>query len=162
MVAFGKLSPRKLRSSRRLKAYNRTGLQALQQSEPRMKLHLDKVPGRNIFTAYGDDFVAVNGTRYETSLVVAPDRLEADWPPVSLDRLSAQALLLIRDMRPEIVLLGTGTVQRFPAPQLLRVLIEARIGVEIMDNRAACRTYNVLAGEERRVAAALIFPPRSG
>jgi uncharacterized protein len=123
-----------------------------------MKLHLEKVPGRNLFTGYGADFVLVNGTRYESSLVVAPDFIRSDWTPVGLAELTDDALAVIRDLHPEIVLLGTGKVQRFPAPGSLRALIEAGIGVEVMDNSAACRTYNVLASEERRVAAALIFP----
>ena len=60
-------------------------------------------------------------------------------------------------MQPEVVLLGTGAKLRFPHPRLTRLLSDARIGIEVMDLQAACRTYNILMAEERKVAAALLF-----
>ncbi|MEW5770389.1 MAG: Mth938-like domain-containing protein [Pseudomonadota bacterium] len=121
-----------------------------------MKLHLDRSDAQYIITGYGPDHVLINGMRHERSLIVLPDEVVAGWA-ADLATLAAAHFdaLLIR--APEIVLLGTGRHQRFPSPALYKALLAARIGVEVMDSQAACRTYNILAGEGRRVAAALII-----
>ena len=121
-----------------------------------MKLHQDQASGTNRITACGEGYVEVNGERYSGSLVVLPDRL-ADWPVADFDALGAGHFEALLDVSPEIVLLGTGMTQRFPHPRLMRSLIDAMIGVEVMDLAAACRTYNILMDEGRRVAAALIL-----
>ncbi len=122
-----------------------------------MKLHAQSGHGLHTVTAYGDRFAAVNGSRLEGSFIVTPERLIADWPVRSIDDLDAAALAPLAELGCSIVLLGTGARQRFPAPALLRTLYERRIGVEIMDSGAACRTYNILAAEGRPVAAAVIL-----
>ncbi|TAK66159.1 MAG: hypothetical protein EPO19_15135 [Betaproteobacteria bacterium] len=122
-----------------------------------MKLHLSSISGINLFTGYGEGYVMVNQRRHERNLVVLRDRLVTDWPATSFDEIDAGDFALLAELRPEIVLLGTGERLRFPRPELTRALIEARIGLEVMDIRAACRTYNILAAEERKVAAALLF-----
>jgi uncharacterized protein len=99
----------------------------------------------------------VNRQRHEQNLVVLRDRLVTDWQPAGFDELDAADFALLAEMKPEIVLLGTGGRLRFPRPELTRALIEARIGLEVMDIQAACRTFNILAAEERKVAAALLF-----
>ena len=121
-----------------------------------MKLHLDHTTVQNIITGYGSDHVLINGMRHSSSLVVLPDEVISDWTGTWSGLAVADFdAVLIR--APEIVLLGTGQRQRFPSPALYKALIAARIGVEIMDTPAACRTYNILAGEGRRVAAALLL-----
>jgi uncharacterized protein len=122
-----------------------------------LKLHLSRADGANAFTAYGDGFVAVNGARYERSVLVLPDRVVPDWGPERFDALAADHLAALAAMAPEVVLLGTGTLLRFPRPEITRTLIDARIGFEVMDVQAACRTFNILAAEGRRVAAALVL-----
>lgn len=122
-----------------------------------MKLHLSNISGVNAFTGYGEGYVMVNRQRYERSLVVLHDRILTEWQPAGFDELSAADFTLLAELKPEIVLLGTGARLRFPRPELTRALIEARIGIEVMDIQAACRTYNILAAEERKVAAALLF-----
>lgn len=122
-----------------------------------MKLHLSNPSGINAFTGYGEGYVMVNRQRYEHSLVVLHDRILTEWQPAGFDQLSAADFAQLADLRPEIVLLGTGARLRFPRPELTRALIEARIGLEVMDIQAACRTFNILAAEERKVAAALLF-----
>jgi uncharacterized protein len=122
-----------------------------------MKLHLSRDSRRNTFTAYGQGYVAVNGRRYETSLVVMPDRIAEDWTVESLDLLAREDIKALVSLQPELVLLGTGDTLRFPDPRLLEDLMAARIGAEVMDTRSACRTYNILAEEGRNVAAALII-----
>ncbi|MDW8468046.1 MAG: Mth938-like domain-containing protein [Burkholderiales bacterium] len=121
-----------------------------------MKLHLTAVaPGRNAFTGCGEGWFAVNGTRYASSAIVLPERVLA-WQAQSFAALRAQDFDLVLAQAPEIVLLGTGPRQRFPHPSLTRALAAARIGLEVMDLAAACRTFNILAAEDRRVAAALL------
>lgn len=122
-----------------------------------MKLHLTDISGINLFTGYGEGYVMVNQQRHERNLVVLRDRLLTDWQNAGFDELDAGHFARLAELKPEIVLLGTGARARFPRPELMRALIEARIGLEVMDIRAACRTYNFLAAEERKVAAALLF-----
>jgi uncharacterized protein len=122
-----------------------------------LKIEREQAEGRNTFTGYGAGYVAVNGTRHSKSLVVSGDRLVTDWPAASLESLTVDHLAAIVALKPEIVLLGTGAKFAFPSPALLAPLHQARIGVEVMDTAAACRTYNILLGEGRNVVAALII-----
>ncbi|OHC70908.1 MAG: hypothetical protein A3H93_19235 [Rhodocyclales bacterium RIFCSPLOWO2_02_FULL_63_24] len=122
-----------------------------------MKLHSTVTTGLLAITAYDAEHIAVNGRRLTTSFLLMPQRLIEDWPPASFDSLATADLQQVADLGCPIVLLGTGPRQRFPAPALLRPLIERRIGVEVMDSYAACRTYNILMAEGRDVAAALII-----
>jgi uncharacterized protein len=122
-----------------------------------LKLHLESARALNTFTGYGEGFVMVNGERIERSVVVLPDRLIQDWPAEAFDELAPEHFAALAGLGREIVLLGTGTRQRFPRPEILLPLIRAGIGVEVMDLQAACRTYNILMAEERKVAAALLF-----
>lgn len=122
-----------------------------------MKLHLAQRTTQNAFTGYGPGYVAINDERYEQSLVVLPDRLITDWPASDFDALAAVHLEPLADLGLEILLLGTGSRIRFPRPEILRPLIEAGVGVEVMDVAAACRTYNILLAEDRKVGAALLL-----
>ncbi|MCC6473032.1 MAG: Mth938-like domain-containing protein [Burkholderiales bacterium] len=122
-----------------------------------MKLHLATRSTANLFTGYGEDFVTVNERRIERSLVVLPDRLVTDWRPAGFEALNADHIRALAALEPEVILLGTGNRLRFPPPGILRPLTEAGIGVEVMDVPAACRTYNILLSEGRRVAAALLL-----
>ena len=121
-----------------------------------MKLHASAPGAAHTFTGYGEGYVLVNGERRDKSLVVLPDRIEA-WRPDAFDRLSAEDFAFLGGLDVDIVLLGTGARQRFPHPRLTRDLAQAGIGLEVMDVQAACRTYNILVAEERKVAAALLF-----
>ena len=122
-----------------------------------MKLHLASPTQENTFSGYGDDYVAVRGQRYSHSVVVTPRELIVDWQGITFDQLTEQRLELLLALNAEIVLLGTGRKLRFPKPALLRPLIEARVGIEVMDNGAACRTYNILLAEGRNVAAVILI-----
>jgi uncharacterized protein len=121
-----------------------------------VKLHLDRGEGRNQITSAGSGYVSVNGARYETSVVVTPDSV-ADWPVRGLAALDAGAIASLLAHRPEIALIGTGVRLQFPSAAVLRPLIDAGIGYEIMDTGAACRTYGILVAEGRRVVAGLII-----
>ena len=124
-----------------------------------MKFERDAPDGRNTFTGYGPGYVEVNGKRHTSSLVVSAGALVIDWPARSIDELSADHLAAILELKPEIVIVGSGAAFRFPEPARLAPLHRARIGVEVMDTAAACRTYNILQGEGRNVVAALIVTP---
>ena len=121
-----------------------------------MKLHQAVAAGINTFTGYGENYVAVNGARLERSAIVLPERI-LDWNVAGFDSLHDVDFQVFETLGLEIVLLGTGLRQRFPHPRLTAALAKAGIGVEVMDLQAACRTYNILVAEERKVAAALLF-----
>ncbi len=122
-----------------------------------MKLQRTQTAGQNSFTGYGEDYVSVNGERHSDNLIVLPDRLIPGWTQASFESLSLADFEQLAALDTEIILLGTGKQLRFPRPQLLRPLIQAQKGLEVMDIHAACRTYNILLSEGRHVAAALIF-----
>jgi uncharacterized protein len=121
-----------------------------------VKLHASAPGGVNLFSGYGQGYVSVNGIRHESSLVVLPDRV-VDWPARNFATLSADDFSFLEQFQVEILLLGTGPRQRFPPPRLTAPLTRAGVGVEVMDVQAACRTYNILVAEERKVAAALLL-----
>ncbi len=121
-----------------------------------MKLHANAVmTEQNIFTGYGEGYVAVNGTRHRTNIIVLPDKI-IPWPVDGFDNLGEAEFLLLADLAVEIILLGTGETQRFPHPRLTQKLGERGIGFDVMNTHAACRTFNILLVEGRRVAAALL------
>ena len=121
-----------------------------------MKLHASGPGAYNTITGYGEDYVTVNGARHDSSVVILPEKI-IPWPAQAFDTLSPENFEFLKNLNAEIVLLGTGARQRFPHPRLTAALTSAGIGVEVMDLKAACRTYNILVAEERKVAAALIF-----
>ncbi|QJR15389.1 Mth938-like domain-containing protein [Usitatibacter palustris] len=121
-----------------------------------MKFEQEAADGRNTFTGYGDGYVEVSGQRATRSLVVTGENIVPDWGVASIGALTREQVALIAAMKPEIVLLGSGSAFAFPDPAVLAPLHSARIGVEVMDTKAACRTYNILLGEGRNVLAALV------
>jgi uncharacterized protein len=121
-----------------------------------MKLHAARAEGRNLVSGYGPGYVAINGVRYERSLIVLADRI-LDWDVSGFDGLDAAAFSALAKLPLEILVLGTGAVLRFPGASHSKVMRTAGIGLEVMDTRAACRTYNILLSEDRRVGAALLM-----
>lgn len=122
-----------------------------------MKLHADTRQGHHaIITACGPGYVSINGQRHEHSLVLRPTSFDAHWPVPRIEDLTADHVRALAEHPSDVVLLGTGQRQRFPAPAVLAPLMAAHIGVEVMDTAAACRTYNILMAEGRVVTAALI------
>ena len=125
-----------------------------------MKLHASSAGARNTFTGYGEGFVLVNGQRHDGrsghGLIVTPERI-LPWGVAGFEGLQESDFEPFAALGLEVLLLGTGMRQRFPHPRLTQRLARERIGIESMDLQAACRTYNILMAEERRVAAALLF-----
>ncbi len=122
-----------------------------------MKLHVPNTAGINLFTAYGEDYAAVNQEKFSKNLILLPESIIPDWTAATLDTLNEADMQVLLGLGTEIILLGTGKRLRFPPGALLRPFAPAGIGLEVMDLQAACRTYNILAAEGRKVAAALLF-----
>ncbi len=120
-----------------------------------MKFHLSPAAG-NMFTGHGPDYVRLGVVEYRANLLVTPERVVSGWAPAGFDALTEADFAALREFEPEVVLFGTGAKLRFPHPGLTRALTDAGIGVEVMDTPAACRTFNILAAEGRRVAAAVL------
>lgn len=123
-----------------------------------MKLHLTDAKNHPVVTGYGAGYVAINNIQYPQPMIILPDRAPESWAVASFETLDAAAFTVLLAHNPEIIVLGTGATQRFAAPAVIRPLIEAGIGLETMNTPAACRTYNILTGEGRRVIAALFLP----
>jgi uncharacterized protein len=122
-----------------------------------MKIHLEGATGANRIRSYAPGRIAVNQDVYTASLIVTPDRIIADWRPRSVAELTVADIEVVCGLEPEVVLLGTGARLTFPDPTVTRGLVTAQIGFEAMDTGAACRTFNVLMSEGRRVVAALLI-----
>ena len=124
-----------------------------------MKLLSTAEAGTNTVTAYGTGYVTVDGSRLEQSFILTSTQLITDWKVRSVGDIGDLGVEELTTLNCDIVILGTGNTQRFPAPKLLQPLLARRIGVEVMDNFAACRTYNILLAEGRAVALAVIMEP---
>ncbi len=122
-----------------------------------MKFALESPGGALIIRGYEPGSVLIGLETYRSSLLVMSNWVDPDWEPASVAELAAKHVSQLIDKGPEIVILGTGERQLFPAPRLFMDLMDAGIGYEVMDTAAACRTYNILLTEGRAVLAAL-FP----
>jgi uncharacterized protein len=121
-----------------------------------MKLSSDTRPDANVVLGYAADEVRLRGRALRASAIVTVDRV-VDWPVGSLADVTPGALDRVLELAPEVVLLATGGTQRFPEPEVYAHVHARGVGFEAMEVGAACRTYNVLLGEDRRVALALLF-----
>ncbi len=127
-----------------------------------MKLHSSTTKQYQTVTGYDDTGVEINAERFDYSLTVMPESAPRPWNVTRFDDLSAAHFELIEQDTPDVVILGTGERQRFVHPRLVASLAARRVGVECMDNKAACRTYNILMGEGRKVTLALILGSERG
>lgn len=122
-----------------------------------MKLHTTATQHYQTITAYDESGVEINAVRFSHSLIVLPETAPVAWPARSFEDLNTDHFAQIAATSPDVVILGTGARQRFVHPKLIGALTSRRIGVECMDSQAACRTYNILMAEGRKVVLALIF-----
>ncbi len=122
-----------------------------------MALHLNTDTNLYLFTGHGKGYVAINHQRYQQPVVVMAREVRTDWAATEFSALSAKHFEYFLELRPEVLLLGAGAKQQFAHPDLYRQLVKARIGVEFMDTPAACRTYNILVAEDRKVVAAVLL-----
>ena len=122
-----------------------------------MKITLQTGPGVNLVRSFVPGELRVGDDVIHTSCLLTAESMDTDWPPQTLGELTLAHLDHVIAQRPEIVLIGTGTRQRFPERSILTALLTRRIGVEVMDTAAACMTFNILVAEDRRVVAALFL-----
>jgi len=126
-----------------------------------MKLHSTPNQQYQTITGYDDSSVEINAIQFHHSLLVLPESAPVVWPVGDFSLLNESHFQLIEAHHPDVVILGTGAKQRFVHPSLTACLTQRRIGVECMDSKAACRTYNILMTEGRKVALALIIDNNS-
>ena len=122
-----------------------------------MKFHLIQSDNKNLITGYDSNWVEVNQERYHSSLIMTPNQLLLEWPVKSIKDIKENIFEAIESLNVEIILLGTGNIQEHLEPRLIEYFSKKNIAIESMNNQSACRTYNILANEERKVLLALML-----
>jgi uncharacterized protein len=122
-----------------------------------MKLHLHKSDQQYQINGVDAETITINRQKYAQTVIVSDEALSTDWFSGPWETLDAQALSEILAFNPEVVLLGTGDKQRFIHPKHIQSFLDQNIGVECMTTPAACRTFNILTAESRKVVAALLL-----
>ena len=126
-----------------------------------MKLQPDRIDTLSV-TSYGPGWVAIQGEKVTHSVIITSAGAREDWDCQRFEELGPQHFKQLAQLDVELVIFGSGERLRFPKPEWLIAMMDQRIGIETMDTQAACRTYNILAGEGRKVAAAFLIEPVSG
>lgn len=122
-----------------------------------MKLTDENIGGINLIRSYAAGEVRIGETVIHSSCLVKTDQLVRDWRPQTVAELSLADMEIVLAMKPEVVVIGSGPRQQFPAPEIMGAVLSRGVGCEVMDTGAACRTYNILASEGRTVVAALLL-----
>ena len=122
-----------------------------------MKFHLIQSDNKNLITGYDLNWVEVNQVRHQSSLIVTPDQLLLEWSVKTIKDINENSFEAIKSLDIEIILLGTGNTQEHLEPRLLEYFSKKNIAIESMSNQSACRTYNILANEERKVLLGLML-----
>ena len=122
-----------------------------------MKLSLDDNTAAFLVHEYTSSYIRVNNVQHTNSIIISYNALLPEWPPQSMDQLTDDHIIEILKNDPEMILLGTGEKIQFPHPKILQAAYKRNVGVEIMDTAAACRTFNMLAADGRKVVAGLII-----
>ncbi len=122
-----------------------------------MQLTLENPDFRYLLRGVGADGVLVNDQTLNRSFILTPHELLENWRPVSSQDLLAEDMQALLDLNPVLVILGTGARQQFPSAAVMAACLTRGIGIEVMDNAAAARTFNVLATEGRKVVAGFII-----
>jgi len=122
-----------------------------------MKISEDYNAGSYMINGYDAEGIIINQRSYSSSLIVSNHQLVEDWPMQDIAELSTDLLAPILQLKPEVILIGTGSTLIFPPPSSYKKVIESGLGIEFMDSVAACRTYNILLSEDRSVVAGIIL-----
>lgn len=122
-----------------------------------MQITLDPNFGRYTIRSYIPGEILINDLHYQHSIIITPDEIIDPWPPHTFSEVTVNDLQMLLSFNPEVVLLGTGIKQQFLPPQLQAMFYTQKVGIEIMDSGAACRTYNVLISGGRKVVAGLLI-----
>lgn len=126
-----------------------------------MKIQPDFISAQAI-SGYGPGWVSIGQEKINTSVVIGSSGERFDWACQNFEDLGQEHFVQLAAMDTELVIFGSGKSLRFPQPDWIRPLIEKQIGIETMDTQAACRTYNILAGEGRHVTLALLLESTQG
>ena len=121
-----------------------------------MQLELEKGSG-NLIASFSRRVLRINNEDITSNVIISATSIIEDWAPPPVDELRIADFKSILDLDPEVILLGTGDTQVFPRARLMTDIMRRGVGLEIMNTGAACRTYNVLMAERRRVVAALML-----
>ena len=122
-----------------------------------MKFAQDNQDEGFVITAYGENSISINGKSFKQSLIITRTKLNENWELSAIELLQADHINQILAFKPELIIIGTGDKLTFPAVEVYSGIIEHGIGVDFMDTRAACRTYNILMSEGRHIVAGLIL-----
>ena len=122
-----------------------------------MKFAQDSQDDGYVISAYGENSVSINGKLFRQSLIITRTKLNENWEVSAVELLQADHINQILAFNPELIIIGTGDKLIFPAVEVYSGIIEHGIGVDFMDTRAACRTYNILMSEGRDIVAGLIL-----
>ena len=122
-----------------------------------MKFAEDHNSSRYKITGYDAEGVEINGKTFKESFILSPMEFISDWQPQDLSSLNVEHFAGLYEMKPEVIILGTGAKQVFPDREILKYLVKNRIGYEIMDTQAACRTFNIIMAEGRNVVAGMFI-----
>lgn len=122
-----------------------------------MQITLDPIHGKFYIKSYSPGEIQINEQLFQQSVILSPSELIENWPPQTIADLKIEHLAAIFTLKPNVVILGTGSKQQFPTADILDLFEKQHIGIEVMDTNAACRTYNVLTSEARNVVAALLI-----
>ena len=120
-----------------------------------MELNRDIGEG-TVIHSFSTGDLRVNDQRITSHVILTPREIISDWSPPPIDQLTVADFRAALDQDPEVVLFGTGPTQRFPGTSLMAAIMQQGVGFEVMDTGAACRTFNILVAENRRVVAALL------
>ncbi len=121
-----------------------------------MQLDLQK-SGGNFIRSFSAGEIHVNEQVFFSNIIVTAEQIITDWSPPEIENLSIMDFRPALELDPELILFGTGLVQRFPGSTMMSEIMRKGVGLEVMDTAAACRTFNVLTGEHRQVVAALLI-----
>ena len=122
-----------------------------------MKFAQDSQDEGYVITAYDKNSISINGKAFSKSLIVTTRQLQKNWDIAAIESLQANHINQVLSFNPELIIIGTGSSLIFPAVETYSAIIKLGIGVDFMDTRAACRTYNILMSEGRDVVAGLIL-----
>jgi len=122
-----------------------------------MKFSAADSDGGHLILGYDPGQILIGGQIYTRGLIVSPERIDTNWGPENAIDLAAEHFEALLALDPQIIIVGTGKHQVFPDPNTYLIVRQRGLGVDIMDTGAACRTYNILASEGRKVAAGLLM-----
>ncbi len=106
----------------------------------------------------GSNGIRIGDETFTSGLVITTERIVGTWPATPVAELTEEHVVGILEDAPEVLILGTGSTHEFAPRDLVFALARRSVGFEVMDSAAAARTFNVLAGEGRHVAAILYLP----